>query len=104
MKTRNARSGMACYFLMIWLFVLCATPVAFAQAGRGGLNGLVTDPTGAIIPGARVTALNRATGVAQSTVTTAAGLYAFVSVSPGTYEITATMKGFESVAWTRLRR
>jgi len=98
MKTRNARSGMACYFLMIWLFVLCATPVAFAQAGRGGLNGLVTDPTGAIIPGARVTALNRATGVAQSTVTTAAGLYAFVSVSPGTYEITATMKGFESVA------
>jgi hypothetical protein len=59
---------------------------------------LVTDPTGAIIPGAKVTALNHATGIKLSTVSTAAGLYSFVSLTPGVYEVTASLKGFESVA------
>jgi hypothetical protein len=59
---------------------------------------MVSDPTGAIVPGAKVTALNHATGIALHTVTTSAGLYSFVSLNPGTYEVTANLKGFESVA------
>jgi len=42
-------------------FLLVAS-VASSQAGRGGINGTVTDPTGAVVAGAKVTALNRATG------------------------------------------
>ncbi|MGB8259905.1 MAG: carboxypeptidase regulatory-like domain-containing protein [Terracidiphilus sp.] len=82
---------------MLAAVVLLLAPGALAQAGRGGINGLVADPTGAIVPGAKVTALNRSTGVAQSTVTTGAGLYSFISLNPGTYRVTAVMKGFETV-------
>src|SRR5580658_2976064 len=85
-------------FLCISVLVLSAGAPAWAQAGRGDINGTVTDPSGAVIPGAAVTALNHATGIAQSTVTTRGGLYSFVSLNPGTYEVTASHKGFENVA------
>ena len=75
-----------------------AASAAWCQAGRGGINGTVTDPTGAVVTGAKVTALSLATGISQSTVTTPAGLYSFVSLNPGTYEVTASANGFENVA------
>jgi hypothetical protein len=75
---------------------LCAVP-AFAQAGRGGLSGLIADSTGAVIPGAKVIAQNTGNGTKISTVSTAAGLYSFVSLSPGVYELSAGAKGFETV-------
>jgi hypothetical protein len=84
--------------LLQLLLILGLGTAAFAQAGRGGISGLVSDPSGAVVPHAKVTALNHATGLSQSTITTAAGLFSFVSLSPGSYEITATLKGFESVA------
>lgn len=87
--------------LFAWLFFFCFS-AAFGQAGRGGINGLVTDPTGAVVPGAKMTALNRATGIAQHTVTSAAGLYAFVSLNPGSYQVTASFKGFESVTQDKI--
>jgi len=98
MTIENARTTAGRRFLCFWLLFLCIGTVAFAQAGRGGISGLVTDPSGAVVPGANVTALSKATGIAQSTTTTAAGLYSFVSVTPGSYEVTASRKGFESVA------
>jgi hypothetical protein len=97
MKTRNPSTCAIWNSLCLCILLLC-TGIAFGQAGRGGVNGLVTDPTGAIVPGAKVTLLNHATGVEQHSVTTAAGLYSFVSLTPGVYQITATMQGFESVA------
>jgi hypothetical protein len=81
----------------VWILILCAGTAAFAQAGRGGINGLVIDPSGAVVAGAEVTARNDATGVALSTVTTAAGLYSFVSLSPGVYAVSASQKGFDTV-------
>jgi len=84
--------------LCIPVLLLAAGVPAWAQAGRGGISGLVSDPTGAVVPGAKVTALNHATGIAQSTVTTGGGLYSFVSLNPGAYEVKAAHKGFESVA------
>src|SRR5271157_3970154 len=98
MKTGNACTTKVKKYAGIWILLLCSGTSAFAQAGRGGIHGLVTDPSGAMVPGAQVTALNHATGVAQSTVTTAAGLYSFVSLTPGPYKVTAGAKGFESVA------
>src|SRR5580698_2839880 len=97
MNAKTTRSFLG-NFLSISLLLLSAATAARAQAGRGAINGTVTDPSGAVIGGAKVTALNHATGIAQSTVTTGGGLYSFVSLNPGTYEVTATHKGFESVA------
>ncbi|MGC2621398.1 MAG: carboxypeptidase regulatory-like domain-containing protein [Acidobacteriaceae bacterium] len=77
------------------LLALC--PLLGAQAGRGGVSGLVADSAGAVIPGASVTAKNVATGEKFSTVSTGAGLYSFISLAPGAYEISAVEKGFQTV-------
>src|ERR1700743_1374706 len=68
-----------------------------AQAGRGSISGLVVDSTGAIIPGASVTAKNIDTGSQLSTKSTVAGLYSFISLSPGHYEISASARGFDTL-------
>jgi hypothetical protein len=83
-------------FLSVCLLFLCASTVAIAQAGRGGISGLVTDPGGAVVPGAKVALLNRATGVTQHTVSTGAGLYTFISLNPGVYQVTVSQTGFKS--------
>ena len=103
MTFKNVRTRRVSSFSFAWILILSATVAALGQGGRGGINGLVTDPSGAVIPAAKVTALNHATGVEQSTVTTAAGLYSFVSLAPGTYEITATSKGFVGVAQDKVQ-
>jgi hypothetical protein len=77
--------------------VLCAGIAAFAQAGRGSISGTVTDASGAIVPGSQVVLLNKETGARQQTVTTAAGLYSFISLNPGVYQVTASHSGFSRV-------
>ena len=83
------------------IFLICLligiASAACAQAGRGSISGLVTDATGAIIPGTKVMAQSQATGLKLSTVSTAAGLYSFVSLAPGSYQVTASAKGFETL-------
>ena len=67
---------------------------AFGQAGRGSISGTIVDSSGAVIPGATVTLLNTATGVTQQTTASGAGLYAFISLNPGVYRVTADHGGF----------
>ncbi len=98
MKNRKASATTMGRFLFACVLLLCAATAGWAQAGRGSVNGLITDPTGAIIPGASITLLDHATGIAQHTVTSTGGLYNFVSLNPGVYKVTATMNGFQSVA------
>src|ERR1700690_3957373 len=100
MKTENNKK----YFLLIRLtclaVVLSCAQVVAAQAGRGGISGTVSDASGAIVPGASVSATNDSTGAKLTTVTTAAGIYTFVSLAPGLYEVTASAKGFSTVVQT----
>lgn len=98
MNSRNAIVKTARNFLSVCILGLCAVSVALGQAGKGSISGLISDPSGAIVNGAQVTALNKATGVVLHTVTSKAGVYSFVSLNPGLYVVTATQKGFESVA------
>ena len=98
MNSGNAMVKTVRNVLSVCVLFLCAGSVAFGQAGRGSISGLVSDPSGAIVSGANVTALNQATGVMLHTVTNEAGLYSFVSLTPGVYVVTASQKGFESVA------
>ena len=98
MNSKNAVAKTVRRFLSVFILFLCAASVAFAQAGRGSISGLVSDPSGAIVSGAKVTLLNPATGVAQHTVTSSAGLYTFISLNPGVYQVTASQTGFKNVA------
>lgn len=70
----------------------------FAQTtGAGTISGTVTDPRGAVIPGATVTIHNTGTGIDKVVPTNDVGLYSAPFVQPGSYEITASKQGFARV-------
>ena len=62
--------------------------------GLSSLSGTVTDPTGAIIPDAKVSLIDFGTGAQRNTVCDPQGRYAFLQVQPGTYRLTAQAPGF----------
>lgn len=85
----------------IWSAVLIAaltltTIPIFSQAISGDLVGTVTDPTGAAVPNATVTATNTGTGVKTSGVTNAGGQYRLSNLPPGTYDLSAAATGFST--------
>ncbi len=67
---------------------------AMAQTDRGTITGTITDPAGAVVPGASVTALNKATGASVQSITTNTGNYTLPSLATGTYDLTVEAKGF----------
>ncbi len=98
MKYANTTKSLVRKCFCLFILILCASAAGFAQAGRGSVSGLVTDPAGAVVSGANVTLLNLANGVAQHSMTNAEGLYSFISLDPGVYKVTASKTGFETVA------
>src|SRR6266550_7787382 len=93
---RFFRNAVSCFVL---LFTLCLmfTGYMWAQGGSGELSGVVTDPSGAVIPDAEVTLSNTATGDKRTTVTTGAGIYRFSALPVvGTYTLEASPQGFKS--------
>src|SRR5215469_8983678 len=69
---------------------------AFAQvAGTGSIQGTVTDPSGAVVVDATVTATNSATGVATSRKTTDAGFYVLPLLPAGEYSVKVAAAGFQ---------
>src|SRR4051812_10320714 len=77
----------------VCLVLLVASPV-LAQTGQ--INGVITDNTGSVVPGASVKAVEVATGLSRDTVTGADGRYAFTSLRPTTYDITTELSGFRT--------
>ena len=63
----------------------------------GEIAGEVKDSSGAVVPGASVTATNVATNVSRAVVTNDAGIYAFPALVPGTYRVRVEMRGFKPV-------
>jgi len=68
--------------------------MAYAQTVTGSVTGTVTDTTGAIIPGAKVEAVNVATGVTNSTTSNGTGTYFIQYLRIGSYKITFSSPGF----------
>jgi hypothetical protein len=78
------------------IVLLVSSGRIFGQAGATGtILGTVTDSTGAIIPGVKVTVTNTQTNSAYRTTTGSAGDYQAPSLNPGTYSVAAEMKGFQ---------
>src|SRR5205809_3335767 len=78
------------------VLVLCITLMlpAACQEFRGKIQGLVTDASGAVIPGATITLHNIRTGIQTVKVSNETGLYRFDNVDPGSYTITTELPGF----------
>ncbi len=79
----------------ICLVACIAVPSLHGQTAS--LSGVVSDATGAVIPGAAVGIANDANGLSRNASTDAAGRFAFVQVPPGTYTIVTESPGFEPV-------
>ncbi len=81
----------------IWFVALClclAMPV-MAQRDMGTVLGTVTDATGSVVPGARVTITEEATGIVNTVETDGAGNYLRPLLKPGTYRVEAQATGFK---------
>ncbi|HEV2325650.1 MAG TPA: carboxypeptidase regulatory-like domain-containing protein, partial [Terracidiphilus sp.] len=77
----------------------CSAPAAYGQA-FGTISGEVTDPSGAAIPNAQVTATETGTGVARPVTTDARGHYVIPNLRPTQYTISVNTSGFQKSAQT----
>jgi hypothetical protein len=83
------------FLLPLILVLVCAG--AFAQA-NSELTGIVTDQTGAVVPGATLVLTDPATGSSQVTTSGSTGLFVFSGLNPANYDLKVTAKGFQTYA------
>ncbi len=88
------------YALVILLGVLLLVPAGamWAQNAQGTIVGHVTDPSGAVIAGAKVTVTDLSDNIVHTVVTNSDGDYTLPGLDPGPYSVTAEAKGFSQVA------
>jgi len=91
-KTREVTTRL--FVILLPLLALCAT--MYAQTGLGTIAGIVTDPSGAVVVGATVTATDVATGVKTSRPTNSTGFYEILDLLVGPYTVEAVAPGFKT--------
>jgi hypothetical protein len=87
---------------LIFIAIASFFSTAFAQEFRSVLTGQITDPSGAVIRDAAITAVNVDSGTTYSAKTTDKGVYYIPYVLPGTYTVTATANGFKTVVQNKV--
>ncbi len=86
------------------IMVLSALAIfAQTQSNAADLTGTVTDPSGAVVPGATVTARNIGTGVSRTVTTNNGGVYQLIGLPPGEYEITTEAATFKKTVVSPVR-
>jgi len=91
-RARTFRLLPAAAALIISLTIL--TDRALAQVAGANLDGVITDDSGAVLPGVTVTIRNQANGATLVVTTSVEGVYRAVALPPATYEISAELQGF----------
>lgn len=78
----------------VLFFFMSSAVCAFAQF-RGGVEGTVTDPSGGVVPSAKISLLNNETQRKLETTSTGDGFYRFTGLAPGSYSLSAEVQGFK---------
>lgn len=87
----------AAWVAVVALMIVFGLPASsLAQESTGSIEGVVTDPTGAVIPGATVTITNKATGRTITLTTSGGGVYVARALQPGHYEVKVEAPGFKT--------
>ena len=87
---------------VLGLFILSAVPLS-AQVDRASLSGTVTDPSGAVVAGAKVDAIASDTGKEREVLTNAEGIYVLAALPAGTYTIVFSGEGFTTSRYGGVR-
>jgi hypothetical protein len=100
-KLHNGGTAMRRFWFVVFvLSSLVISTQAFSQSSNASISGTVADATGGVLPGVAITATNTATGIVTKATTNSAGIYSFQSIQPGTYKVSAEMKGFQTRTFT----
>src|SRR6185436_8936727 len=91
------------YLLLLLTFLLPAamlatTVPAHAQANSASIAGTITDAQGGVLPGVTLTVTNAESGTVRTSVSEGDGKFRVAGISPGRYNLTAELPGFQTVA------
>lgn len=83
--------------VVLSLAIICSQFPAFSQqVANATLTGVITDPAGALVPGATITVTNKATGIKRETTSNDTGLYVLPNLTPGEYDVRVEATGFST--------
>jgi hypothetical protein len=98
---KNARIARLCFFVLALILICAGT--SSAQLFPGRVTGVVRDTQGAAIPDASVKLSNPATGLERTETTDANGEFNFPDLALGSYRLTVSKNGFQTVAITDIK-
>ena len=101
MATNNKRVSP---WLLCLLFLFLVGPACLAQVDRTGLNGSVRDAAGRGLGGARISALQTATGLSRETVSSSTGTYDIPELPIGLYRVTCSAPGFQQLVFENVQQ
>ncbi|HEV2326676.1 MAG TPA: TonB-dependent receptor [Terracidiphilus sp.] len=88
--------------VIVTILLVLSSPALIAQVDQGTITGTITDPSGAVVPNAKVTLTQVETGLVLQGSTNHAGIYVFSPIKIGQYTVTATAPGFQTITQTGL--
>ncbi len=94
----NGRTRFLGQFLFLAIAVCISESPTWAQIDQGAIRGTVQDPSGGVVPGAKVTLTNEGTGLALETTTGNDGSYTFSPIKIGDYTVAVSKPGFQTVS------
>ena len=81
--------------------MLGTAPYVLSQSNNASIDGEITDPTGGVVPGAKVVLESKDTRESSTLVSDPEGLYSFRNVVPGTYQLKVSAQGFgRTASWS----
>jgi hypothetical protein len=96
LKLRRSRLGRRTLSVVLCALACSALMLAQTTISTGSIQGLIKDPSGAVVSGAKISISNKATGRVITTTTTSAGAYASGALTPGDYTLKVEAKGFST--------
>ena len=86
------------HFFRLLLFAFISVLAVSQSITSGDISGVVTDPSGAVVPNAKVTAVSDATGETHTATSNGQGVYRFSFLKPGSYTVSATSAGLQAAS------
>ena len=103
-RIRSLDSRRAFQISVVVLVSILGITAAFAQTAQtGALNGIVTDPSGRVLPGATIKVTSATTGLARTAVAQGDGKYLVPLLPPDTYKVEVSQKDFKTTQFDRIR-